>query len=67
MEAVLELILSILFLPFQDSYDSLFINIKRIPNKYVQIVLRVSLITISLAVLVAIYCACSYVFRGYWF
>ncbi len=67
MEAFLELILSILFLPFKDDYDSLFIKIKKIPNKFVRIILRVLLITVSLAVLVSIYCACSYVFRGYWF
>ena len=67
MEDILELILSILFLPFKDSYNSLFIKIKKIPNKFVRIVLRVLLITISLAVLVAIYCACSYVFRGHWY
>ena len=67
MEDILELILSILFLPFKDDYDSLFIKIKKIPNKAVRIVLRVLLISLSLAVLVAIYCACNYVFRGYWF
>ncbi len=67
MEDILELILSLLFLPFKDDYDSLFIKIKKIPNKAVRIILRVLLISLSLAVLVAIYCACSYVFRGYWF
>ena len=66
MEAFLELILSILFLPFKDDYDSLFIKIKKIPNKFVRIVLRILLISVSLAVLVAIYFACMYVFRG-WF
>ena len=66
MEAFLELILSILFLPFKDDYDSLFYKIKKIPNKLVRIVLRILLIAASLAVLVAIYCACMYVFRG-WF
>ena len=66
MEAFLELILSILFIPFQDDYDSLFYKIKKIPNKFVRIVLRILLISVSLAVLVAIYFACMYVFRG-WF
>ena len=66
MEAFLELILSILFIPFQDDYDSLFYKIKKIPNKLVRIVLRILLIAASLAVLVAIYCACMYVFRS-WF
>ena len=66
MEAFLELILSILFLPFKNDYDSLFIKIKKIPNKFVRIVLRILLISVSLAVLVAIYFACMYVFRG-WF
>lgn len=66
MEAILELILSILFIPFKDDYDSLFYKIKKIPNKFVRIVLRILLISVSLAVLVAIYFACMYVFRG-WF
>ena len=66
MEAFWELILSILFLPFKDDYDSLFYKIKKIPNKFVRIVLRILLISGSLAVLVAIYFACMYVFRG-WF
>ena len=66
MEAFWELILSILFLPFKDDYDSLFYKIKKIPNKFVRIVLRILLIAASLAVLVAIYCACMYVFRS-WF
>ena len=67
MENILELILSILFIPFKDDYDSLFYKIKKIPNKFVRIVLRILLISVSLAVLVAIYCAFSYVLRGYWF
>jgi hypothetical protein len=66
MENILELILSILFIPFKDDYDSLFYKIKKIPNKFVRIVLRILLISVSLAVLVAIYFACMYVFRG-WF
>ena len=66
MENILELILSILFIPFEDKYDSLFYKIKKIPNKFVRIVLRILLISVSLAVLVAIYFACMYVFRG-WF
>ena len=66
MEAFWELILSILFLPFKDDYDSLFIKIKKIPNKFVRIIVRVLLISVSLAVLVAIYFACMYVFRS-WF
>lgn len=66
MENILELILSILFIPFEDNYNSLFYKIKKIPNKFVRIVLRILLIAVSLAVLVAIYCACIYVFRS-WF
>ena len=66
MEDFLELILSILFIPFESKYDDTFGRIKRIRNKGVRILLRILLIVIPLAVIFGICCLCSYIFRGYW-
>ena len=66
MEDFLELILSILFIPFESKYDDTFGRIKRIRNKGVRILLRILLIVIPLAVIFGIGCLCSYIFRGYW-
>ena len=66
MEDFLELILSILFIPFESKYDDTFGRIKRIRNKGVRILLRILLIAIPLAVIFGICCLCSYIFRGYW-
>ena len=66
MEAILELILTILFKPFESKYDDAFGRIKNIHNKGVRILLRILLIAIPLAVVFGVYCLCSYIFRGYW-
>ena len=63
MEDILELILSILFMPFESKYD----NLKnKIPSKALKIFLKVLLIVIPLALMFGLYCLCSYIFRGYW-
>ena len=66
MEAILELILTILFKPFESKYDDTFGRIKNIRNKGVRILLRILLIAIPLVILFGVYCLCSYIFRGYW-
>ena len=66
MEDILELILTILFKPFESKYDNAFGRIKKIRNKGVRILLRILLIAIPLAILFGVYCLCSYIFRGYW-
>ena len=66
MEAILELILTILFMPFKSKYDDTFGRIKNIHNKGVRILLRILLIAIPLAVIFGVCCLCSYIFRGYW-
>ena len=65
MEDILELILSILFMPFKSKYDNLKIRIDRIPNKALKIFLKVLLILILLALIFGLCCLCSYIFRGY--
>ena len=66
MEDILELILSILFMPFESKYDNLKIKINKIPNKVLRFLLKVLLILIPLALIFALCCLCSYIFRGYW-
>ena len=64
MEDILELILTILFKPFESKYDDTFGRIKNIRNKGLRILLRILLIAIPLAILFGVYCLCSYIFRG---
>lgn len=66
MEDILELILSILFMPFESKYDNLKIKINKIPNKVLRFLLKILLILIPLALIFGLCCLCSYIFRGYW-
>ena len=66
MEDILELILSILFMPFESKYDDLIIKTNRIHNKALRFLLQVLLILIPLALIFGLCCLCSYIFRGYW-
>ena len=66
MEDVLELILSILFMPFKSKYDNLKNKINKIPSKALKIFLKVLLIVIPFALIFGLCCLCSYIFRGYW-
>ena len=66
MEDILELILSILFMPFESKYDNLKNKINKIPSKALKIFLKVLLIMIPLALIFGLCCLCSYIFRGYW-
>ena len=65
MEDILELILSILFMPFESKYDNLKNKIDKIPSKALKIFLEVLLIVIQLALLFGLCCLCRYIFRGY--
>ena len=66
MEDILELILTILFQPFESKYDDLFGRINNIHSKGLQVLLRIVLIAIPVALIIGICCLCSYLFRGYW-
>ena len=66
MEDILELILTILFMPFESKYEDTFGRIKNIRSKGLRILLRILLIAIPVALIFGIYCLCSYLFRGYW-
>ena len=66
VEDILELILSIWFMPFESNYENLMIRINRIPNKALKILLKVLLVLIPFAFIFGLCCLCSYIFRGYW-
>lgn len=66
MEDILELILSILFIPFESKYDNLKIKINRIPNKALKIFLKILIVFIPCALIFGLICLCNYIFRGYW-
>ena len=66
MEDILELILSILFMPFESKYDNLKNKINKIPSKTLKIFLKVLLVLIPFALIFGLCCLCSYIIRGYW-
>ena len=63
MEDILELILTILFKPFESKCDD---RIKNIRSKGLRLLLRILLIAIPVVLIFGICCLCSYLFRGYW-
>ena len=66
MEDILELILTILFKPFESKYDDAFGRIKNIRSKGLRLLLRILLIAIPVVLIFGICSLCSYLFRGYW-
>ena len=66
MEDILELILSIVFIPFKSKYDDFKAKINNISNKTLRLFLKISLILIPFAMIFGLCCLCSYIFRGYW-
>ena len=66
MEFILEIILTILFKPFESKFDNTFERINNIHSKGLRVLLRIVLIAITGALIIGIYCLCSYLFRGYW-
>ncbi len=66
MEEILELILSILLMPFEPKYENLLHRINSIHNKALKIFLKLLLILIPLAFIFGLCCLLSYLFRGYW-
>ena len=66
MEDILELILSILFMPFESKYENLLHKINCIENRVLKIALKLLLILVLLAFIFGLCCLLSYIFRGYW-
>lgn len=66
MEDILDFILSILFIPFEDKFEDIKLKINSIPNKTLKILLKVLLVLIPFALIFGLCCLCSRIFRGYW-
>jgi len=66
MEEILELILSILFMPFESKYDNLLHRINIIQNKALKLFLKLIVILIPLAFIFGLCCLLNYLFKGYW-
>lgn len=71
LDDFLELILTILFAPFESKYENLkkklIDKIDQIPNKALKILLEILVvIVIPGAFVIGLFCLISYIFRGYW-
>lgn len=66
MEDFLELILTILFLPFESKGQRILSNINRINNKPLRVFLKISIPLFLFFVVFGLSCLCSYLIRGYW-
>ena len=62
---ILELIATILFMPFESKYDDAFVRIKKY-KKGIRIVLGIFLIAIPIALIIGLYCLFNYFLRGNW-
>ena len=62
MADILELILTILFKPFESKCDD---KIQNIHSKGLRLLLKILLIVIPTALTLGIFCLCSYLFREY--
>lgn len=67
LEDILEFILILIFEPLEPKLDGLSQKIKRVPRKWVRILLWTLMVIIPVALILGIYALCSYLFRGYWF
>ena len=63
MEGILEIILSVLAMPFESKYDNLWKKTKRINNRALRILSRILLIAIPLAIIFCLCLLCQYLFR----
>ena len=63
MEGILEIILSVLAMPFESKYDNLWEKTKRINNRALRILSRILLIAIPLAIIFGLCLLCQYLFR----
>lgn len=66
MEDILEIILTILFMPFEEKYENMYYKINRISNKALKGFLKVLLILTPLSIIFGVCCPLSYIIRGYW-
>ena len=66
MEEILELILSVLFMPFESKLDCLHNKINHISSTPLRVLIKVLLFLSAVAILFGLCCLLSSIFRGYW-
>jgi hypothetical protein len=66
MESFLELIITIIFSPFESKIDDLLSGINRIKSKPLRILIKISIPLTLWLVLFGICCLLNYLIRGYW-
>ena len=66
MEDILELILSILFMPFESKFDCFLDRLNHIGNKPLRVLIKILLFLGVVAILFCLCCLLSRIFRGYW-
>ncbi len=66
MEGFLEVVLSILFIPFQSKSDELNKKINNIKNKFLRVSLKILIILIPLTLLLGLLSFFNFLINGYW-
>ena len=66
MDAILELVLTIIVQPFEGIYENTFAKVNKIPSQGMRILLRILLVAVPLLLIFGIYCLCSYLISGHW-
>lgn len=66
MEDILELILTILFMPFESKYNNLHDRVNKIQKKSLRVLVKILFILIPVIFIFGVYCVLSYLIRGYW-
>ena len=66
MEDILELIVTILVMPFKSFINKMKYQINKMPNKALKVLLIILFVLIPAVLLFGLVCLCSYIFRGYW-
>lgn len=66
MEDILELILTILFLPFESNEERIVSTINHINSKPLRVFLKILIPLFLFCVVFGLVCLCSYLIRGYW-
>lgn len=66
MEDILEMMCTIITMPFKGKYDDLYAKINHTESKFLRILFKVLIILIPLILIVALCSLCSFFIRGYW-
>ena len=66
MEDILELILSVLFMPFESKFEGFLSRMNHISSMPLRVLIKVLLFLGVVAILFGLCCLLSRIFRGYW-